>query len=645
MEPALESMVGEARQRSCLERIVGRTAQDRCDLQARLIIDGVPGLIAFVDPSGSLEFANRRILDYAGRTLEELRQRGLTDIVHPHDAPRVMEHFNRAAAAGGPYDTVQRLRRFDGTYRWFRSEGGPVRDQSGRVVRWCVLLTDVDELKRGEDAVRISEHNLKLIIDTIPALAWSARPDGSAEFFNQHYLGFVGLSLEQARDWGWSVAVHPDDLGSLSAAWSRIMASGQPGEAEARLRRHDGVYRWLLFRASPLRDQAGNIIKWYGVNTDVEDRKRAEAELRRAYDHLTEAQRLSQTGSFTANLANGEQSCSEEFYRICGFEQGRPAGMQAVQEIVHPEDVSSFVQAMERAGATGDARFEFRIVTSNGTVKHLLVVAHRLEQGTGPTLVGAIHDVTASKTAEEALNRARSELAYVARIATLSTLTASVAHQVNQPLAGIIANASTCLRMLGTDPPNLAGACETARRTIRDGNRAADVISHLRALFSKRDFALEPIDLNEATREVIALSLSELQRNRVVVQPELAADLPPVAGDRIHLQQVLLNLLRNASDAMADIDDRPRRLVIRTEQEGGDRLRLGVQDAGVGFDRQNANRLFEPFYTTKRGGLGIGLSVSRSIVEMHQGHIWAEPNDGHGATFWISIPRASHDAA
>jgi signal transduction histidine kinase len=221
----------------------------------------------------------------------------------------------------------------------------------------------------------------------------------------------------------------------------------------------------------------------------------------------------------------------------------------------------------------------------------------------------------------------------------LTTLTASIAPEVNQPLSGIITNASTCLRMLGTDPPNVDGARETARRTIRDGNRASDVITRLRALFSKKEFTLEPLDLNEATREVIALSLSELQRNRIIVQSELADDLPNVTGDRIQLQQVILNLVRNASDAMVGVHDRPRKLLIRTEREDGDRVRLAVRDAGMGLDRQSMDKLFDAFFTTKSDGMGIGLSVSRSIVERHHGRLWAEPNDGPGATFSLSIPR------
>ncbi len=258
-------------------------------------------------------------------------------------------------------------------------------------------------------------------------------------------------------------------------------------------------------------------------------------------------------------------------------------------------------------------------------------------------LMALSEDITRRRLSEEALGKARSELANVARVTSLGVLTASIAHEVNQPLSGIITNASTCLRMLSSDPANVEGARETARRTIRDGNRMSDVITRLRALFGKKEAAAETLDLNEAALEVIALSSAEFQENRVILRRELADDLPLITGDRVQLQQVILNLLRNGTDAMSAVEDRPRQLLIRTERDEGDRVRLMVQDSGVGFDPQAAERLFEAFYTTKGDGMGIGLSVSRSIIESHRGRLWATPNDGPGAAFSFSIPRAPEE--
>ncbi|MGH9971188.1 MAG: sensor histidine kinase [Pyrinomonadaceae bacterium] len=226
---------------------------------------------------------------------------------------------------------------------------------------------------------------------------------------------------------------------------------------------------------------------------------------------------------------------------------------------------------------------------------------------------------------------------------SLGALTASIAHEVNQPLSGIITNASTCVRMLDANPPNVDGARETARRTIRDGRRAADVITRLRALFGRKDAATELVDLNEATSEVIALSRAELERNRVIPRAALADELPLVTGDRVQLQQVILNLLRNGSDAMSAVEDRTRELVFRTEVDGN-HVRLSVQDAGTGLKPEALERLFQAFYTTKDDGMGIGLSVSRSIIENHHGRLWATPNDGAGVTFSFSIPCVGEDS-
>jgi PAS domain S-box-containing protein len=253
-------------------------------------------------------------------------------------------------------------------------------------------------------------------------------------------------------------------------------------------------------------------------------------------------------------------------------------------------------------------------------------------------LMALSEDITQRIESEEALARARSELTRVASITSLGVLTASIAHEVNQPLSGIITNASTCLRMLSADPPNVEGARETARRTIRDGNRASDVITRLRTLYSKKEPSPEPMDLNEATREVITLSLGELQRNGVVLRLDLAEDIPSIVGDCIQLQQVILNLVRNASDAMSAVDDRPRELVIRTEWAEGDQVRLSVKDTGIGLTREAADKIFDAFYTTKADGMGIGLSISRSIIEAHQGRLSASPNVGPGATFSFAVP-------
>jgi signal transduction histidine kinase/DNA-binding response OmpR family regulator len=372
--------------------------------------------------------------------------------------------------------------------------------------------------------------------------------------------------------------------------------------------------------------------------------RQAERELKRSGAFLAQGQRLGSTGTFSWKVATDEITWSEELYRIYDFEIGVPVTIEMARTRVHPEDVSLIekIKMIEQARAS-DNNFEWywRLLMPDRSIKYLHAVAgSTLDRDGQPEYIAAVQDVTERRMSEEALAKARSELARVASVTSLGVLTAAIAHEVNQPLSGIITNASTCLRMLDGDSPNLDGARETARRTIRDGNRASDVITRLRALFRKEELALELLDLNELTREVIALSLSDLQRNHIALEAELDDDLPNITGDRIQLQQVILNLLRNASDAMVGVDDRARRVIIRTTAEDDDRVRLSVRDVGVGIDPQSMNKLFDAFHTTKSDGMGIGLSVSRSIIERHHGHLWAEPNAGSGATFSFSIPCA-----
>jgi signal transduction histidine kinase len=373
------------------------------------------------------------------------------------------------------------------------------------------------------------------------------------------------------------------------------------------------------------------------------ERAQGEAAVKRSEAFLAEAQRLSRIGSFSWRVATDEIAWSEELYRIFEFPQSVRVTLDLVRGRVHPDDLALFSDVVSRARAAGgDFEYEQRLQMPDHSVKYLHVSAHATHDKQGRLeYIGAAQDVTQRRLSEEALANARSELARVSRINTLGALTASIAHEVNQPLAGIMTNASTCMRMLNADPPNVDGALETARRTIRDANRASDVIARLRSLFARKDTNIDSVDLNDAAQEVIAISLCDLQRGHVVVRSELADELPRVTGDRVQLQQVILNLLRNASEAMSDVHERSRELTIRTETDGNDRVRLTVQDAGIGLGSHAPERLFQAFYTTKEGGMGVGLAISRSIIESHQGRLWAEANEGPDATFSFSIPRGT----
>lgn len=357
-------------------------------------------------------------------------------------------------------------------------------------------------------------------------------------------------------------------------------------------------------------------------------------------------------GIFTWNLDGRILDANHAFVKIVGYDSDDiTSGRLAWKDLMPPEWDSADDRIMAEMLAIGVATpFEADYIRKDGTRVPVLIGAALLDAR--PTEgVAFVLDLTERNQAEQAVRESdrrfhemERQLSDANRVASIAQLSATIAHEINQPLAGVITNASTGLRMLDADPPNIEGARKTAQRTIRDGNRAADVIVRLRALFSGKVSMLEPLDMNEATREVIAMMAGDLDKGGAVLQLELTEHLPFINGDRIQLQQVILNLLRNALAAMSGVNDRPRRVVIRTEREDNDRVRLSVRDAGVGLDPGDIHRLFDAFYSKTTGGMGVGLSISRSIIERHQGRLWAERNDDHGATFSFSIPCCQDEA-
>lgn len=498
------------------------------------------------------------------------------------------------------------------------------------------------ELQNAQSGLRDALLENRLMNDAIPALSWCSTPDGSAELFNQPWRDYTGLSREQSIGWGWTVVLHPDDQKDVQRRWESIRAAGAPGELELRIRRHDGVYRWFLVHVRPLLDEHGRVIRWYGTNLDIEDLRRAQDEIRRNEGFLANGQRLSATGSFLWRPGSQELTFSDELRRIFDISRDAQLTIETIVQRVHPEDrpLATENMALSESGMPHEA-YELRLLLPDGTVKSLQTSVHVTRDREGRLeVMGVMQDISERRLAEQAVSSVRSELASMTRVASLGTLTAAIAHEINQPLAGIIVNASTGLRMLNATSPDVARVRDTVQRTLRDGKRASDVIERIRALFTNKSTSSEAMDLNEAAREVIALCLSELRRNRVAVRSELADGLPPLVADRIQLQQVIQNLLLNASQAMGGVDDRPRHVVVRTEHDRADRVCLSVKDAGVGLLAHEVEKLFQPFHTTKKTGMGIGLTISRTIVENHGGRLWATPNRNEpGATFSFSIPR------
>jgi signal transduction histidine kinase len=434
--------------------------------------------------------------------------------------------------------------------------------------------------------------------------------------------------------------IHPDDREKFEQMRVSAFEEKKDFEIEYRLLLPGGEIKHIHGFGHCVKSETGRY-EYIGAIMDFSERKRAQEDLRRSEAFLAEGQRLSRTGTFSWDVQTGEINWSHELYRIFDLELGTRPTLALIADRVHPDDMPSFDEIVERARSQGsDFEYEHRLLNPDRSVKFLQIVAHATQNADGRLeYVGAIQDVTRCRRMEESLGKVRSELAHVAKITSIGVMTASIAHELNQPLSGIMTNSGACMRMLSCDPPNLQGVLKTVERTIRDANRASDVIARLRALFRKSAAATELVDLNDATREVIALSSGKIRSDRIVVRTELAGNIPPIQGDRVQLQQVILNLLQNACDAMGSVDDRPKQLTIRTGRSKDGEVYLSVKDIGVGLNSSDGDRIFESFYSTKSDGMGIGLSVSRAIIESHQGRLWAEPNDGPGATFSFSIPQ------
>jgi signal transduction histidine kinase len=363
--------------------------------------------------------------------------------------------------------------------------------------------------------------------------------------------------------------------------------------------------------------------------------------LRRSEAYLSEAQRLSHTGSFGWRVSSGEIIWSAETFRIFEFDRATtPTVELIVGQRVHPEDLASWRQVAERAQQEGrDFAHEYRLQMPDGRVKHLHVVARAFPgEAEDVEFIGAVMDVSAIRAAEGELHKARTELAHVTRVTSLGELTASIAHEVNQPLGAIMFNAESCQSWLDGDPPNLGEAHAALERILRDGTRAGEVIQRVRALAKKSDMKMAPLNLNDLLSEVVAFAQHELLSAHVALRTEFASELPVVLVDKVQLQQVILNLVVNGIEAMQSVTDRARALVIRSEQAGQRQVRVTVEDCGVGFSAESADRLFNMFFSTKSNGMGMGLSICRSIIELHGGRIWAAPNLPHGATIQFTLP-------
>jgi PAS domain S-box-containing protein len=588
-------------------------------------------------PSGEIHWSDEtyRIFGWDPQTkptMEVILRR-----THPDDGTFVKETVKRVSQEQKDLDFEHRLLMEDGSVRYIKVVAHAVKEKSGEV-EFVGAVMDITSAKEAEDRAR-------LIIDAVPAQLWTETPEGVVDYVNRRWTDYTGMTLEEAVGSGWNRMVHPDDLEGVLTKWRRLVAERKPREIESRLRRYDGEYRWFLSRCCPLVDRSGRILGWYGSDTDIHDLKATEETLRRSEGYLAEAQRLSHTGSWARDAATDDfKYSSEEFYRVLGFDprDGQPR-YQTFLRRIHPDDQARAREIIEKARREKtEYELDYRLIHPGGEVRDIHVIAHPVLGPTGELVefVGTVMDITERKRAEderERLRQAQADLARVNRVTTMGELTASLAHEVNQPIGAAVTNASTCLRWLAGDTPNLEEARAAAMRVVTDGKRAAEIISRVRQLFKKGSMERELVDVNEVAREMIVLLQGEAERHSIFVTAHLAGDIPQLMGDRVQLQQVMMNLIMNSIDAMKSVDG-TRELAIISRLLEDEEILVSVSDTGVGLPLQQADQIFNAFFTTKLHGTGMGLRISGTIVESHGGRLWAERNSPRGAIFHFTLP-------
>ena len=499
--------------------------------------------------------------------------------------------------------------------------------------------------QHATEALRHSEAQWKEVFEHNPVMYFMVDAAGTVLSVNTFGAAQLGYSVSELL--GQSVLkVFPAE--EQHAAQSNVAIClenvGQTHSWEICKVRKDGSSLWVRENAKAVRRLDNQLIVLIACE-DITERKLAEDALRQSEMYLAEAQRLSRTGSFGWRVASGEIIWSEETFRMFGYDKAPSIKHATVFQRVHPDDRARVEQTIDRASRDGkDFAHGYRLLMPDGSVKHVHATAHAVTDASGDIeFVGAVTDVTSRKRAEAELHEAQANLAHVTRVTALGELAASIAHEVNQPLAAVVTNAAACLRWLDREPSDLKEARSTVQSIIKDGNRAGEVIQRVRALANKTADQKALLHVNDVVNEVVSLVQHELFSHRVALRLELAPDFPPVFADRIQLQQVILNLVINAIEAMQPVRDRPRKLVIRTRQDETSQVLVTVSDCGVGVAAENADRLFDAFFTTKSSGMGMGLSICRSIVDAHGGRLSASCA-GPGATFQFTLPLHQEDS-
>jgi PAS domain S-box-containing protein len=627
------------------DQIEAQKALRESEARFRELADNISQFAWTADQSGWIYWYNKRWYDYTGTTLEEMQGWGWQKVHHPEYVDRVVLRIRQSFESGTAWEDTFPLRGRDGNYRWFLSRALPIRDEAGNVIRWFGTNTEITEQIEAEKSLQQSEARFRELADNMSQFAWTADQSGRRYWYNKRWYDYTGTTPEEMQGWGWQKVHDPEHVDRVGLSMRQSFESGTAWEDTFPLRGRDGNYRWFLSRALPIRDEVGNVIRWFGTNTDITEQIEAEKALRELNENLEQRveavtrERLqiwnvSQDLLVVADLDGKYLSVNPAWTATLGWSESDLVGGTSGW-LLHPDDQErTRVEIEHLAAGRKTQRFENRYRHKDGSYRWMSWKA-AADQG---RIYAMGRDVTELKNAEDKLHETRRELAQIARRTTLAAMTAAIAHEIKQPLGAIVANAAAGLRWLNRTAPEIDEARVTFKDIEADGHRASEVIQSVRALFSDSNQPATLLDANELIREAIALVRADLEASGVEIRLELADRLPLISAHKGQLQQVVLNLVTNAADAMRSSTDRPRVLWISSEASKSDSVTVSVQDTGTGIDPNVLNRIFDAFFTTKVNGMGIGLAICRSIVEAHGGTLSVSAAVPHGSVFHVVLP-------
>jgi PAS domain S-box-containing protein len=618
------------------EQLRAQEALKASEREAREVLDRVPAMICTRTGEGVVR-TNGRLSGYVGAVIRDLRDRTFLDCIHPDDRAAVVAEYSKSPNQG-PIEMTYRLRGEDGIYRWFHTRAEPYFNEDGSIYRWYALNSNIDDLYRSRELLRERELQLNLLTETLPAILWKADLNGQITYINKRVVEYSGRTLEGLQEKGWIDLIHPDDVAEMVTVWNELLAEGEGYDVVNRFMCADGQYRWFHTAAGVIRDEAGNRIAFHGVMLDTTPLKAAEMALQQSEQEMQRLMDTVPTIIWSISPDGNAAFMNKVARELTG------ASLEDIQngkwiEKYHPDDRELVSRELAKALATGNSfGNEHRLQTPDGTWRWFLSRAEPSRDNHGNIVrwFGVTLDIHDRKVAEGRLRELRANLSRTSRASIVAEISASIAHELNQPLSSLLSNAQACFRWLNAATPNIENSITSIERVIRDSRAADAAIRNIRSLYKQQPPVKASFNMVELLGEVIGLLKEDASRRSTPIEYEFEDSVLEVLVDRYQIQQIIINLVTNAIDAMQDIDRQPL-LRIRIRNAEGSRVLTEFIDNGHGLPDDRAHRIFDAFVSTKENGMGIGLAISRSIVEAHDGELWAANNPRFGATFSLLL--------